>query len=103
MFGGVVYIMVPVHPQKGESAKVCEQKSEAVGALSYDEFGTACWNVYGKAVQINPFEHSIEEGFRITNFNFNASGKVAPASRATDLQGPTGFNDFSGSGTGNLG
>lgn len=88
MFGDVIIIIVPVHPQKGQSASDCEALSEKVGALSYDEFGTACWSVYGKAVQINPLEHDIEDGFRITNFNFNANGKIKPVETPSQIPGP---------------
>lgn len=87
MFGSIV-IVVMVHPKKGQSAKDCQRLSEKVGALSYDAFGTACWNVYGKAVQLNPVEHDIYEGFDITNFNFNANGKVRPAEWPADMPGP---------------
>ena len=86
MWGMIIVIMV--HPQKGQSPATCMALSETSGAYSYDGFGTACWKVYGKAVQINPLEHDIEEGFRITNFNFNANGKVKPAKAITDLGGP---------------
>ena len=86
MYGDVVVVMV--HPQKGQSAADCKKLSDVMGALSYDEFGTACWSVYGAAVDINPVHHDIEEGFRITNFNFNASGKVRSVQSETQLQGP---------------
>ena len=62
------------HPQKGQSQYDCQQIAEAGGgAKSYDEFGTVCWNVYGKAIQINPLINSVMEGAMITNVNFNAS------------------------------
>lgn len=86
MWGTIIVIMV--HPQAGQTRADCMLLSETKGAYSYDGFGTACWKVYGKAVQINPLEHDIEEGFRITNFNFNANGKVKPAKAITDLGGP---------------
>jgi hypothetical protein len=88
MFGSVMIILVPVHPQKGQSPAECSALSEGNGAFSYDAFGTACWKVYGKAVQINPLEHDIEEGFRITNFNFNANGKVIPAQSVAEISAP---------------
>lgn len=88
MFGGVIIVMVPVHPQKGQSAKDCERLSEFMGALSYDEFGTACWKVYGAKVDINPVVNDIEEGFRITNFNFNATGKMRSVATPNQLPGP---------------
>ena len=80
-------IMVAVHPQKGENPQICRMRAEAgAGAFSFDEFGTACWAIYGKEVKINPFEHSIEEGFRITNLNFRAgSGGVAPVKTPIQL------------------
>lgn len=81
-------VVIMVHPEKGQSASQCSAMSEKYGAFSYDEFGTACWSVYGKAVQINPAEHSIEEGFKITNFNFNATGKVKSVANQNQLPGP---------------
>ena len=88
MFDGVIVVLVPVHPQKGQSAADCERLSEVMGALSYDKFGTACWSVYGAAVDINPVNHDVEEGFRITNFNFNATGKMRSVSTESQLPGP---------------
>ena len=88
MFGDVVYVIVPVHPQKGQTAADCERLSEVMGALSYDEMGTACWSVYGAAVDINPITHDLEEGFRITNFNFNATGKMRSVANENQLPGP---------------
>lgn len=85
---GTIVILVPVHPQKGQSAADCMALSEVMGALSFDKFGTACWSVYGKAVDINPVNHDIEEGFRITNFNFNATGKMRSVSNESQLPGP---------------
>lgn len=86
--GGVIVLIVPVHPQKGQKAADCERLSEYMGALSYDEFGTACWSVYGKAVDINPVVNDVDEGFRITNFNFNATGKMRSVSTPDQLPGP---------------
>lgn len=71
---GMMVMVVAAHPQKGQSASDCQQMAESgSGAKSYDEFGTACWNVYGKAIQINPIMNSIKEGAMITNINFHAS------------------------------
>ena len=73
--------VVAVHPQKGQSAGDCQAMAQAgSGAKSFDEFGTACWDVYGKAVQINPVINSIKEGFMITNINFNTSAIPAVGS-----------------------
>lgn len=90
--GGLIVIVVPVHPQAGQTAAQCSALSEKYGAFSFDAFGTACWSVYGKAVQINPFEHDTEDGFRITNFNFNATGKVKSVFVAEQLPGPKTFD-----------
>ena len=86
--GGVKIIIIPVHPKKGQTAKDCERLSEYQGALSYDEFGSACWRVYGKVVNINPLINDVEEGFRITNFNFNATGKMRSVKTEDQLPGP---------------
>ena len=76
--GGTTVIIIPVHPKKGQAPPDCKALAEAgTGAYSYDAFGTACWSVYGMAVQINPVLNDVEEGFMITNINFNAF--VAPA------------------------
>lgn len=74
--GGTVVLLA--HPQKGQVPALCKALAEAgTGAHSYDDFGSACWSVYGMAVQINPVLNDIEEGFMITNINFNAF--VSPA------------------------
>jgi len=77
------------HPQKGETEKTCQARAEQEGALSYDEFGTACWAVYGKEIPINSDEASIMEGFMITNFNFRAGQSQKPVSKQKDLPGPS--------------
>jgi hypothetical protein len=73
--GGGVSIRVFLHPVKKQTPKDCKDQAEGGGGASaYDEFGKACWKVYGKAVKIQPDIHSIMEGFIITNMNFNTSG-----------------------------
>ena len=63
MAGNVTVVVKAVHPQKGQTEQDCKAMAEAGGgAKSYDAFGTACWNVYGKAIQINPIMNSIKEG-----------------------------------------
>ena len=82
--GGGVTVIIVEHPQKGQSPGICKALAEAgTGAYSYDRFGTACWSVYGMAVQINPVINSIMEGFMITNINFNAF--VAPAAASGEV------------------
>jgi hypothetical protein len=83
-----VTIVIAVHPQAGLTPAKCNMLSEFVGGLSYDAFGTACWRIYGKAVQINPNYNSIKEGFDVMNFNFNATGKVKPVENQYQLPGP---------------
>jgi hypothetical protein len=83
-----VTIVIAVHPQAGLTAAKCSLLSDFVGGLSYDAFGTACWRIYGKAVQMNPVIHSILEGFDVVNFNFNATGKVKPVVTQSMLPGP---------------
>ena len=90
--------VVAVHPQKGQSAGDCQAMAQAgSGAKSFDEFGTACWDVYGKAVQINPVINSIKEGFMITNINFNTSA-IPAVGTPSDLGG-AGQSDGSTGGT----
>lgn len=85
---GTKIVVVYVHPKKGQSPKDCKAMAEDnMGAFSYDAFGTACWSVFGKAVQINQDEHSIEEGFRIVNLNFNASGSIKSVANTSQLPG----------------
>ena len=77
-----------MHPQKGQSAATCKAIAEAGGgARSYDEFGTACWSVYGKAIKINPSQHSIKEGAQITNLNFHTNGGGGSAQSPSSLGG----------------
>ena len=88
MKGGGVVIVVMVHPKKGQTPQTCKAMAEAgMGAFSFDEFGTACWKVYGKQIKINPKENSIMEGFIITNFNFNAGSGLATVETNNDLPG----------------
>jgi hypothetical protein len=76
------------HPQKGQTPATCKAIAESGGgARSFDEFGTACWSVYGKAIKINPIMHSIKEGAMITNMNFQTSGGSAPAQTPSNLNG----------------
>ena len=108
---GTTTVVVAVHPQKGQTEEDCKSMAEAGGgAKSYDRFGTACWNVYGKAIQINPIQHSIKEGAMITNINFNATAQPAVSSpqgmssagggAADGTLGSSGWNsDGTGGGT----
>ena len=92
--------VVAVHPQKGQTEEDCKAMAEGGGgAKSYDRFGTACWNVYGKAIQINPIQHSIKEGAMITNINFQATAIPAAASPQgmSGAGGGSGNNDTGGS------
>jgi len=71
--------MVILHPKKGETPEDCKKKAEGgQGAQTYDEFGEACWSVYGKEIKIEPDLHSIMEGFIITNLNFNVRSSQMP-------------------------
>lgn len=67
---------VATHPKKGETEEICRQRAQSEGAFTYDEFGEACWKVFGKRVEINPIIHSIKEGFDIVNINFRANRPV---------------------------
>ena len=86
-------LQIILHPKKGQTEEDCKQMAEGGGgAFSYDEFGLACWKVYGKEVKINPLEDSIMKGFMITNLNFNASSASAPAPSSGGLPGPKSGN-----------
>jgi hypothetical protein len=81
------------HPKKGQTAEDCKAKAEAgEGAHSFDEFGQACWKVYGKEIKINPLEDSIMKGFQITNLNFSVASASAPAASSSGLPGPKSGN-----------
>lgn len=72
MSGGGIIVVVK-HPQKGQTPALCSLMAQAgMGAFSYDEFGTACWSVYGMSIPINPIVASVKQGAMITNINFNA-------------------------------
>ena len=83
------------HPQEGLSPVDCKTMANmGMGSMSYDAFGTACWSVYGMAIQLNPVINSIMEGAMITNVNFNAFTKpaVAKASPGSSNQGTAIYN-----------
>lgn len=82
----------PPHPKKGETPEDCRKKAEAgLGAHSYDEFGEACWRVYGKEIKIKDDRDSIMEGFIIVNINFSVSSSQPAVGSQMDL--PGGFNE----------
>lgn len=86
--GAPVIIVIIAHPQKGQTPQDCRQMAEAGdGAYAYDEFGTACWAVYGKEVKIEPTRHSIMEGFQITNYNFRAGSTNGALPNQNSLPG----------------
>jgi hypothetical protein len=62
-----------------ESKEACAQLAQKVGALA--DTGMGCIVVYGKRIDIQRSIHSIEEGFRITNFNFRANRPVEKQSQ----------------------
>jgi hypothetical protein len=65
---------------------LCDAMAQKYGALVGDGF--ICVAVSGKHIKIEDVEHSMMEGFEITNFNFHCSGSQ-PAMPTTDfLQGP---------------
>ena len=80
------------HPQKGQSSLTCKAMADlGLGSYSYDAFGTACWAVYGMAIQINPIINSIMEGAMITNINFHTRANPPPAPKPEDLKGQSTF------------
>jgi hypothetical protein len=47
-----------LHPKKGQTPDDCKRQAEGGGGASaYDEFGQACWKVYGKAIKIGEREN----------------------------------------------
>jgi len=91
--GGGGGILAALHPKKGQTPDDCKSIAEGGGgAHAFDEFGTACWKVYGKAIKILPTQNSIMEGFIITNINFNAMSGQGALPNADSLPG-----DFSDS------
>lgn len=64
----------------------CHEPAQRVGALT--QYGpNICLYVYGKTVQITDSEHSIMEGFMVTNFNFHTSGYKPAAQTQHELPG----------------
>jgi len=79
-------VVIAVHPQLGETVSLCKLIAQkGGGAKSYDAFGTACWDVYGMSIKLNPIAHSVMEGAMITNINFNAW--APPAIEEADVPG----------------
>jgi hypothetical protein len=60
-----------------------------MGASSYDAFGSACWSVYGLAIQINPIMNSIKQGAMITNINFHTRANPPAVPKTNNLPGPS--------------
>lgn len=78
------------HPQLGQSPSLCSLIAQkGGGAKSYDAFGTACWQVYGMSIKLNPIVNSAMEGAMITNINFNA---WTPPAVVRANVGSNGFN-----------
>jgi hypothetical protein len=97
-------VQIAIHPKKGQTEEDCKAMAEGGGgAFSYDAFGQACWKVFGKAIQINPIQHSIKEGAMITNINFNAQAQPAVASpqgMSSAADGTMGSSGWHSDGTG---
>jgi len=90
------------HPKKGQTPEDCRSMAESgQGAYSYDEFGEACWRVYGKEVKIQDDRDSIMEGFIIVNMNFSCQSSQPPVGNQRDLKG--GFQDNNSPNKGNWG
>ena len=80
--------MASTHPKKGEDPSLCKALAElGLGAKSFDSFGSACWTVYGMAIQINPIMNSIKQGAMITNINFHTRANPPAAPKAENLPG----------------
>jgi len=71
----------------GKTEADCKAEAESSGGVVWDEHAMACWNIFGKAVIIGSSEHSIEEAFKVVNFNFHANGTQAAVPTQTDLPG----------------
>ena len=56
--GAVGGLLAMLHPKKGQTPDDCKRQAEGGGGASaYDEFGQACWKVYGKAIKIGEREN----------------------------------------------
>jgi hypothetical protein len=84
-----IIMIVPVHPQRGQSELECAIRAQTEGALAYDEFGTACWDVHGKVIPIGSGAVDVMKGFEITNFNFHVNGTQPALPTQRDLPGAT--------------
>lgn len=71
----------------GDNPGFCDKAAQVYGALAYDGFG-GCLIVSGKEIKIEELNHSIMEGFEITNYNFHNSGAQPPVPNKAFLQGP---------------
>jgi hypothetical protein len=65
----------------------CTEMAQVYGALAY--VGGACVVVSGKEVKIEDLQHSVMEGFEITNFNFHCSGVKPAVQTQEQLPGPS--------------
>jgi hypothetical protein len=66
---------------------LCDAMAQIYGALAPDAFGF-CVPVSGKEVKIEEGEHSIMEGFQVTNYNFHCSGVKPAVQKKEQLPGP---------------
>jgi hypothetical protein len=74
-----------------DNPSVCDELAQKYGALAYVP-DVGCCPVSGKEIKIEDLEHSVMEGFEITNFNFHCSG-AQPALPSTEfLPGPVENN-----------
>jgi hypothetical protein len=91
-------VVIMAHPKKGQTADDCRRIAEGGGGASaYDEFGQACWKVYGKEIKILEDENSIMEGFIITNLNFNVQSSQGAVPNQSGL--PGSFSNSNANGT----
>jgi hypothetical protein len=64
----------------------CDALAQIFGALAQHD--TACLPVSGKEIKITDSQHSVMEGFEITNFNFHCSGVKPAVPTRQQLPGP---------------
>jgi len=107
--------ILSIHPKKGQKPEDCRPKDsdqerqqgetdpkvqKTEPAKVYDEFGEACWTIYGREIKMEMKKHSIMEGFMICNFNFNTGGDAKPVTTQSALPGASSLGGGSSGGMG---
>jgi hypothetical protein len=69
----------------GDNPGGCDALAQVYGALAFVD--GVCVPVSGRVIKIGDSEHSVMEGFEITNYNFHANGNKPSVPTQNNLPG----------------